>query len=362
MHDVSGGVTGEHPAAAMKRGFVYRLPDKRCVASGGTPEGAQTDALVPGQVELGYTAPAEAGEELADFRDGTVALGWNGLLHARKTGAPFSLAVDAVRWACTLIGLGRNRGLSLGRILLLGIELDERVHQFMDAGGRIPCRCPIQFVLVGQLPCVPERCFQFFRHLGVELVVGLVVFLFQQFRDNRPHFVPSNGRDPVVEMQQIPEFETLIGPTRGDLVVIPCKIKGPIKGLLLEAILVENHPNALVGSTVAAGSLCAFDGMFHQTVCVHSGAHAFDLHLRFVVRKLGKVVAGTFLILTKDQNSANRADSRRLPSSVSSVIPWHGRRLPGSGRVEERLRRAQACIVARTWMSGARRWSRCPRA
>jgi hypothetical protein len=65
------------------------------------PEGAQADTFVPGKVELGYTTPAKAGEELADFRGGTVALAWNGLLHARKTGAPFSSAVEAVRWAYT---------------------------------------------------------------------------------------------------------------------------------------------------------------------------------------------------------------------------------------------------------------------
>ncbi len=57
-------------------------------------------------MELEHTTPAKAVEELADFRGGTVALAWNGLLHARKTAAPFSSLVDAVRRAYTVLVAG----------------------------------------------------------------------------------------------------------------------------------------------------------------------------------------------------------------------------------------------------------------
>jgi hypothetical protein len=77
-------------------------------------EGAQADAFVSGKLELGYTAPEEAGEEVPDFKEGTVALGWSGLLHARKTAAPLPSAVDAVRWAYTVVAFCQNNANTSG--------------------------------------------------------------------------------------------------------------------------------------------------------------------------------------------------------------------------------------------------------
>jgi hypothetical protein len=62
-------------------------------------EGAQAEGFVSGKTESAHKAPAEAGEQLVDFRDAAVVLGWDGLLHAHKTSAPVPSPLDAVRWA-----------------------------------------------------------------------------------------------------------------------------------------------------------------------------------------------------------------------------------------------------------------------
>jgi hypothetical protein len=109
-------------AAVSARGFdlqkTHRQGRRAGIRTGEAfqiaPEGAQADAFVSGKLELGYTAPEEAGEEVADFREGTVALGWSGLLHARKTAAPLPSAVDAVRWAYPVVAFCQNNANTSG--------------------------------------------------------------------------------------------------------------------------------------------------------------------------------------------------------------------------------------------------------
>ena len=109
-------------------------------------EGAQTEPLVAGELDLRQTAFAETRQNLADFKGAAVAPRGEGMLHVGNIGTSRKSAVDSAARTHTLqtnlytpVPQAEQRAASLGR---LPCEVFFELHQsdVGDCDGGVHCR------------------------------------------------------------------------------------------------------------------------------------------------------------------------------------------------------------------------------
>jgi hypothetical protein len=125
-----------------------------------------------------------------------------------------------------------------------------------------------------------------------------------------------DSRVDVVEVEQVPQFKRLIRPSDVEA-MRACKFECSRVVRLGKTVPVEHTPHIAIGSSLSGRSRHQVYGFLDKTVRVESCANRNHLGSLTVDWKGLKVVAGAFLILADDENSASGKNVRTSPTRAA---------------------------------------------